>query len=110
MAHGEFPRLDLASFREDAGVSIEQIIETTKISRRFIKAIELGDYSELPGGVFTTSYIRQYASAIGVDPRMILDDYRDWKAAREQPPSKQMPASEPQGESVPRWARFFSTP
>ena len=110
MAHGELPRLDLASRRQDAGVSIDQIIEATKISRRFIKAIESGDYGELPGGVFTTSYIRQYASAIGVDNRMILQDYRDWQTEKAQPVPITKPDIQRHAESTPRWVRFFSTP
>jgi cytoskeletal protein RodZ len=53
-------------------VTLEEIVGATKISKRFLEAIESGEYSELPGGVFTTSYIRQYAEQIGYDSGEIL--------------------------------------
>jgi cytoskeletal protein RodZ len=64
--------LGLRDIRERAGVSIEDIETQTCISRRFLRAIERGDYGELPGGIFSTSYIRQYAGAIGYDPTQLL--------------------------------------
>ncbi len=53
-------------------VTLEEIVDATKISKRFLEAIESGEYCELPGGVFTTSYIRQYAEQIGFDSGEIL--------------------------------------
>ena len=55
-------------------VTLEEIAEVTKISKRFLEAIERGAYGELPGGVFTTSYIRQYAAMIDFDSGEILGD------------------------------------
>ena len=57
--------LDLARFRNRAGVSLEQIAEKTKIGLRFLEAIEIERFDRLPGGIFSTSYLRQYAEAIG---------------------------------------------
>ena len=54
-------------------VTLETISEVTKLSRRFLEAIESGTYGELPGGVFTTSYIRQYAAMIDFDCDVILE-------------------------------------
>jgi cytoskeletal protein RodZ len=59
--------LDLARFRNRAGVSLDQIAQSTKIGSRFLEAIERERFDELPGGIFTTSYLRQYALAIGYD-------------------------------------------
>ena len=53
-------------------VTLEEIAGVTKISKRFLEAIEDGAYRELPGGLFTTSYIRQYAELIGYDSGEIL--------------------------------------
>lgn len=55
-------------------VTLEEIADVTKISKRFLEAIERGAYGELPGGVFTTSYIRQYAAMIEFDSSEILGD------------------------------------
>ena len=67
--------LDLPRFRKRAGVSIEQIVERTKISSRFLRAIEDEQFDQLPGGIFTTSYLRQYASAIGYDEDALVAYY-----------------------------------
>jgi cytoskeletal protein RodZ len=68
-------RLDLARVRKKAGVSIEDIAEETKISLRFLRAIEEEEFEKLPGGIFSTSYLRQYATAIGYDEAELLAHY-----------------------------------
>lgn len=69
-------KLDLARSRKKAGVSLEDIAEQTKISLRFLRAIEDEEFDKLPGGIFTTSYLRQYAAAIGYDPEQLLAHYQ----------------------------------
>ncbi len=68
-------RLDLAAIRQSKGVTLDHIIETTKISKRFLQAIEEYDFDKLPGGVFNTSYIRQYARAVDIDECELLETY-----------------------------------
>jgi len=67
--------LGLASIRRNRGVSLEQIAESTKISVRLLAAIEHGDFLKLPGGIYNTSYIRQYARAIDYDESVLLAFY-----------------------------------
>jgi cytoskeletal protein RodZ len=55
---------------------LEQIADETKISIRFLKAIEAEDFAQLPGGVYDRSYIRQYAAAVGFDAEELLACYR----------------------------------
>ncbi len=61
--------------RRNRGITLQQIAETTKISLRSLEAIERGDFRKLPGGIYNTSYIRQYARAIDYDESAILDVY-----------------------------------
>jgi|SRR5579863_3255826 len=68
-------RLDLARFRKKAGVSLDDIAEETKISLRFLRAIEEEEFEKLPGGIFSTSYLRQYATAIGYNEAELLAHY-----------------------------------
>jgi cytoskeletal protein RodZ len=68
--------LGLATIRRNRGISLEQIADATKISMRSLKAIEGGDFQKLPGGIYTTSYIRQYANAIDFDEAELLAFYR----------------------------------
>ena len=67
--------LELATIRRNRGISLEQIAESTKISVRSLEAIERGDFRKLPGGIYNTSYIKQYARAIDYDETAILAFY-----------------------------------
>lgn len=67
--------LGLATIRQNRGISLAQIAESTKISVRSLEAIEQGEFSRLPGGMYNTSYIRQYAQAIDYDESALLSYY-----------------------------------
>jgi cytoskeletal protein RodZ len=64
--------LDLPALRRHRGISLREIADSTKISIRFLQAIEEGDFKRLPGGIYTTSYIRQYAREIGLEEVKLL--------------------------------------
>jgi cytoskeletal protein RodZ len=67
--------LGLATIRHNRGITLEQIAESTKISIRSLEAIERGEFRKLPGGIYNTSYIRQYARAIDYDESALLAFY-----------------------------------
>ena len=69
-------RLDLCSIRRAKGISLEDISAQSKISVRYLKAIEEGKFDKLPGGIFSTSYIRQYARAIDFEEAALLAYYQ----------------------------------
>lgn len=48
-------------------LDLEQVARETKINRRLLEAIEAEDFDRLPGGVFTKSFVRQYARVLGLD-------------------------------------------
>jgi cytoskeletal protein RodZ len=62
---------DLAALRQSKGITLQQIAESTKISIRYLRAIEEGRLTILPGGVYSISYIRQYAQAI--DYQLVME-------------------------------------
>ncbi len=72
----ERERLDLPALRQRKGISLREIADTTKISMRFLVAIEDGDFEKLPGGIYNTSYLRQYARLIGYEEGKLLAYYR----------------------------------
>ena len=67
--------LGLATIRKNRGISLQQIAASTKIGIRSLEAIERGDFQKLPGGIYSTSYIRQYARAIDYDESILLTFY-----------------------------------
>ncbi|HJZ98365.1 MAG TPA: helix-turn-helix transcriptional regulator [Candidatus Solibacter sp.] len=66
---------NLTALREQQGISLGQIANTTKIGVHYLEGIEHGEFKRLPGGVYNTSYIRQYARAIGFSEEALLDAY-----------------------------------
>ena len=66
-----------AAKRRERGISLNQIATATKISVRSLQAIEEGDFRKLPGGIYNTSYIRQYARAIDVDECELIALYKE---------------------------------
>jgi cytoskeleton protein RodZ len=69
--------LNAAAKRRERGISLHQIAAATKISVRSLQAIEEGDFRKLPGGIYNTSYIRQYARAIDVDECELIALYKE---------------------------------
>jgi cytoskeleton protein RodZ len=62
--------------REMRGVSLEEISSATKISMRFLEAIEQEEFSKLPGGIFSRSFIRTYARYLGLDEERVVAEYQ----------------------------------
>jgi len=69
--------LGLRDRRKGKGISLESIAAATKLSVRQLQAIEAGDFRQLPGGIYTTSYIRQYAKAVEFDEAELLAYYHE---------------------------------
>ncbi len=53
--------------REKKGLTIELVMESTKISRTNLVAIEKGDYATLPHPVYTKGFVKSYARYLGLD-------------------------------------------
>lgn len=68
--------------REARGITLREISEQTRISTRYLEAIESDDYKRLPGGIFNKSFIKAYAKYIGFDEKEALEAYV--RTAREQ--------------------------
>jgi|ERR1700682_1589578 len=84
--------LDLSLSRQRKSISLEQIAEKTKISLRFLRAIEDEEFDKLPGGIFNTSYLRQYALAAEYDETQLLayyDQKMNGVAIRQHPKQEQ---------------------
>src|SRR5450755_2493087 len=63
-----------------------------KISTRFLEAIEADDFAKLPGGVFTKSFVRQYATHLGLDANEVLAEMH---RTAEPEPAVEPPARKP---------------
>jgi cytoskeletal protein RodZ len=62
--------------REQRGLTIRDIANTTKISTAALNAIEHNDFARLPGGVFSRAYVRAFATEVGLDADELTREYR----------------------------------
>ncbi len=61
--------------REERGIPLREISDETRISVRYLEAIESNDYKRLPGGIFNRSFVRAYARCVGYDEKEAVEAY-----------------------------------
>jgi cytoskeletal protein RodZ len=87
--------------RELREVSIDELTKATRISQRFLEALENEDWAKLPGGVFGRAFVRTIARYLGLDEEALLGEYDlargdTAQTARPLRPEERIP-------SPPRW-------
>lgn len=58
----------LREARLQKGMSLDDVQEMTKIRKRYLEAIEAGDYKVLPGSFYVRAFIKTYAETVGLNP------------------------------------------
>lgn len=61
--------------RKEQGLSLDDIQEMTKIRKRYLEAIEKGEYHVLPGAFYARAFIKSYAEALKLDPDGVFEKY-----------------------------------
>lgn len=61
--------------REMRGVSLEEISAATRISTRFLEALENEQWERLPGGVFNRGFVRAVAHFLGLSEENLVAEY-----------------------------------
>ena len=95
-----------------ARIDISEVEVRTKIRAKYLRAMENEDWDMLPGPIYVKSFLRTYSDFLGLDSRMLIDDYR----RRYERPSDQEPRPiatlgrererdrGPRGPVLPSWA------
>lgn len=65
----------LIAAREEAGMSVEQVAESTRIRQTLVRAIEHDDYRLCGGDFYTRGHIRSLARTIGLDPTPLIAEF-----------------------------------
>jgi len=82
--------------RELRGVSLEEVSAATRISTRFLEAIENEQWDQLPGGVFNRGFIRAIARFLGLDEDGLVAEYAlETKGTLDVRPAAEHPAEIP---------------
>jgi cytoskeletal protein RodZ len=58
--------------RERRGVPVEVIAKRTNVSSSLFVALERGDCSRWPAGIYARAYLRDYADVVDLDPEDVL--------------------------------------
>lgn len=75
----------LREARLQKGMSLDDVQEMTKIRKRYLEAIEAGDYKVLPGSFYVRAFIKTYAETVGLDPDILLEGHKKEAPAEPEP-------------------------
>jgi cytoskeletal protein RodZ len=65
----------LAKARQEAGLTVSQVADRTRIRETVIHAIERDDYTLCGGNFYARGHIRSIAKVSGVDPEPLIGEY-----------------------------------
>jgi cytoskeletal protein RodZ len=99
MARGNFGER-LKRERELREVAPNEIVVATRISLRFLEALENEDWDKLPGGIFNRGFVRAIARYLGLDEENLLAEY---DLAHGDQSAEALPAPENRIPSPPKW-------
>jgi cytoskeleton protein RodZ len=74
----------LQEARMRARIDISEVEAATKIRAKYLRAIENEEWDMLPGPTFVKSFLRTYADYLGIDGKLLVEEY---KLRHEPPPS-----------------------
>jgi cytoskeletal protein RodZ len=85
----------LAEAREQAGLTITEVSERTRIRETIIRGIEHDDYTACGGDFYARGHIRAIARTVGTDPAPLINEYDSTQAAPEEPAAENLESSRP---------------
>ena len=76
-------------------LDITDVEERTKIRAKYLRALENEEFAALPGPTFVRSFLRTYAEVLGLDPHVLVEDYRLHHEPRDELEPQPFAAPEP---------------
>ncbi len=92
----------LKEARLSKGLSYDELQDKTKIQKRYLQAIEEGQYSILPGAFYARAFIKNYAEAVDLDPDQLFEEYASDLPATDQAKTEFAPRSSRAKSDVPK--------
>ena len=65
-------------------IDIADVEAATKIRAKYLRALENEEFGLLPGNTFVKTFLRTYAEYLGLDPQLLLEEYRAGYEPRDQ--------------------------
>ena len=66
----------LREARVRRNLTLQQVEEDTKIRVKYVQAMENEDFDIMPGVTYVKGFLRTYSEYLGLDPDVIIDEYR----------------------------------
>ncbi|MFD1431714.1 helix-turn-helix domain-containing protein [Lacticaseibacillus yichunensis] len=66
----------LRAARIEKGYTLDDLQQITKIQKRYLIAIEEGNFGALPGDFYVRAFIKQYADTVGLDSDALLTQFQ----------------------------------
>src|SRR5918912_1553498 len=66
----------LREARMRARIDISEIEAETKIRAKYLRALENEEWDLLPGPTYVRTFLRTYAEALGLDAKLLLEEYK----------------------------------
>jgi len=66
----------LRESRVRRSLTLQQVEEDTKIRVKYVQAMENEDWDDMPGVTYVKGFLRTYATYLGLDPDVIIDEFR----------------------------------
>ena len=77
--------VDLHRARLASGLSLEELLSRTALSRGVVQKIDEGRFAELPPGLYARSYVKTFAAEVGVEPDEALANLEPFLPAAPNP-------------------------
>src|SRR3954470_9287199 len=65
-------------------LDIADVEGRTKIRAKYLRALENEEFGMLPGPTFVKTFLRTYAESLGLDPQVLVEEYRATYEPREE--------------------------
>lgn len=96
----------LREARVEKGYTLNTLQQMTKIQKKYLQAIELGNYEEMPGSFYVRAFIKQYADMVGLDGDELLIEYEDELSSGS---DKSNDSDDVEGDKIPSRAERYVT-
>jgi cytoskeletal protein RodZ len=99
----------LRKAREERGYSLDDVQDITKIRKRYLEAIEEGDYKVLPGTFYARAFVKNYAETVGLDAEEVCRLFERELPEPEADAAVEQPVVKPRRASVrssDRWSKW----
>jgi transcriptional regulator with XRE-family HTH domain len=87
--------LELQQARMEKKITLEELSGRTHIAKKYLKALEDGDYRIFPGEVYLRGALRRYAQEVGLSSTQVIDWYEAVSRDKFQEPEKHVESKEP---------------